>query len=495
MRERNISTTVAAFACFLAVIMTAAGVPAQTPMSRKTANSIMSRSPAPYTDGGRSWSYVIGTVLKAFQELYLRTDNAAYLTYIRNTVDAEVNSNGTMNKYKVTDYNLDQVREGASALFLYRETGQAKYKTAVDLIRTQLNVGQQPRTSEGGFWHKQVYPYQMWQDGLYMAEPFYAEYSKTFNNADTADLNDIVKQFILMEKHARDNTTGLIYHGWDEKKAQSWADPVTGCSKSFWGRAMGWYAMALVDVLDYLPSGYAKRADLIAILQRLASAIVNYQDSVSGCWYQVVDQGGRTGNYLESSATCMFVYSLFKSVRLGYIDRSFQTAALKGYQGILATFVTENGGNITVSKTCQSAGLSDDRNGTFDYYISEPVVANDGKALGPFILSSLEYENITTARPALPDVQTTNHGRLSVFIDARTGRVTVRLSCAKQTMVAVALFSIDGKELVRRDFGSLRQGVHTPTVDMSHFPAGIYLLKCLIGNFSVSSIIHFNGGD
>jgi unsaturated rhamnogalacturonyl hydrolase len=368
----------------------------QTPMSQKMANSIMNNYPTRYTEGANTWSYVIGTVMKGFQEVYLKTNKAEYLTYIQNTVNSEVNTDGSMKSYTVADYSLDQVREGSSVLFLCQKSANAKYKNAADLIRAQLNVGKHPRTSEGGFWHKKSYPYQMWQDGLYMAEPFYAEYSKMFQGSDTGALNDIVKQFILMETHARDSITGLIYHGWDEKKIQSWADPMTGCSKSFWGRAMGWYAMALVDVLDYLPSAYSKRSDLIAILKRLLTALVRHQDPVSGCWYQVVDQGGKSGNYLESSASCMFVYSMLKAIRLGYVDQSFLTAGRKGYNGILSKFITDKNGNVTISRVCQSAGLSDTRNGTFAYYVGEPIVSNDGKALGPFMLASLEYENFPT---------------------------------------------------------------------------------------------------
>ena len=173
-------------------------------------------------------------------------------------------------------------------------------------MRDQLKT--QPRTSEGGFWHKKIYPSQMWLDGLYMGEPFYAEYAATFH--EDAAFDDIAKQFILMELHSRDPKTGLLYHGWDESKQQRWADPATGHSPNFWGRAMGWYAMALVDTLDYFPQDHPQRGALLAILKRLAVAIEKYQEPKSGLWYEVLDKGSEKGNYLEASASCMFVYAL-----------------------------------------------------------------------------------------------------------------------------------------------------------------------------------------
>jgi unsaturated rhamnogalacturonyl hydrolase len=460
--------------CFACLIVFAAGTQAQTPMSQKMANTVMNNYPTRYTVGTKTWDYVVGTVMKGFHEVYQKTGTAAYLTYIQNTVDYEVNTNGTMKSYKVTDYSLDQVREGSSVLFLYQKTSLAKYKTAADLIRTQLNVGQHPRTSEGGFWHKQTYPYQMWQDGLYMAEPFYAEYSKVFHSSDTADLNDVVNQFTFMEKHARDTVTGLIYHGWDEKKVQSWADPVTGCSKSFWGRAMGWYAMALIDVLDYLPSTYAKRANLIAILQRLLSAAVAYQDPVSGCWYQVVDQGSRTGNYLESSASCMFVYSILKAVRLGYVNQSFLAAGRKGYNGLISTFIIDSSGNLTISQVCQSAGLSATRDGTFAYYISEPIVSNDGKAVGPFILASLEYESLPTGtietKNVLPPIQ-------GVILQHKGPALTILFTLNQNTPIKIGLCSLAGKETVLCGTRLYQSGAQSVSFDLSMVPKGMYLIQ------------------
>jgi len=261
------------------------------------------------------------------------------------------------------------------------------------LLRKQMQT--HPRTSESGFWHKKIYSHQMWLDGIYMASPFLAEYAETFN--EPALFDDVANQIILMEKHARDEKTGLLYHGWDESRQQRWANPETGQSPNFWGRAMGWYAMALVDVLDFLPSDHPNRPKVIAILQRLATAISNYQDVDTGLWYQVVDKGGKEGNYLESSASCMFVYSFAKAVKHNYIDENFMTVARKGYDGILKHFIeVDDTGEVHIHKGCSVAGLGGNpyRDGSYEYYISEKIRSNDPKAVGPFILASLEFESI-----------------------------------------------------------------------------------------------------
>ena len=389
------STGVMCFLAFACVATT--GFAQEIPMSQKMANSIMSRYPDRYSAGGsREWNYVVGTVLKGFQNVYLSSGEEKYYTYIANTLDHVVSSDGSIHSYKMSGYNIDNIREGASALFMYNKTKEEKYKKATSTLRTQLDVGKHPRTSEGGFWHKERYTSQMWLDGLYMGQPFYAEYTVLFRNADPADLDDVVKQFVLMEKHDRDDVTGLYYHGWDEKKVQNWADPNTGCSKNFWGRGIGWFAMALVDVLDYLPQDYAKRGDMIRILEQLITALVNYQDPESGCWYQVVDKGNEKGNYLEASGSSMFTYAILKAVRLGYVDRSFLKAGEKGYEGLVKAFVSEKDGKVSLNGICEGAGLSRNRDGSFKYYMSVPIVSNNGNGLGPFLSACVEYEHPST---------------------------------------------------------------------------------------------------
>ena len=338
-----------------------------------------------------TWNYEQGVVLKGFDQLWKETKNTAYFDYMKKMMDVFVRDDGTIRTYDLLEYNIDHVTPGRVLLSLYQETKHLKYKRAADLLRNQLEW--QPRTREGGFWHKHRYPYQMWLDGLYMAGPFYAEYSKIFHHPEGFD--DVVRQLVWMEEHARDEKTGLLYHAWDESKQQRWANPETGQSPEFWSRAMGWYAMALVDVLDYLPADHPKKAILVAILTRLATALAKYQDRQTGVWFQVTDKGHLPGNYLEASASCMFVYAIAKAVRLGYLDRSHYPVARRGFEGIIRNFiVTDDRKDVHLAGTCAGAGLGGNpyRDGSFEYYIKEPVRTDDLKGIGPFMLASIEIE-------------------------------------------------------------------------------------------------------
>jgi unsaturated rhamnogalacturonyl hydrolase len=280
---------------------------------------------------------------------------------------------------------------------LYRVTGKEKYWKAATSLRDQLRT--HPRTSQGGFWHKNIYTSQMWLDGLYMGQPFYAEYA-TLAHEDTA-FNDIIKQFILMERNSRDYKTGLLYHGWDESKQQKWANKETGTSPNFWGRAIGWYAMALVDVLDYVPADHPQRRELIAILNRLSTAVLKVQDKKNGLWYQVLDKGAQKGNYVEASASSMFVYALAKGIRKGYLPASVSKPVKKAYDGIVKEFIeTDANGQTNLKGTVSVSGLGGNpyRDGSFEYYISEPVIVNDPKGMGAFILASNEMEMLPTLK-------------------------------------------------------------------------------------------------
>ncbi len=361
--------------------------------SVKMAESIMARRPAGY---GR-WDYVTGTVLRGFEEIWRITGDKKYFDYIQKTVDRVVNEDGTIDRYRVTEYNIDNVQEGSMLLLLYKETGREKYKKAADLLREQLEG--HPRISEGGFWHKQIYPWQMWLDGLYMGSPFYAEYSKLFNEPENFD--DVVKQFVLIDKHLKDEKTGLYYHAWDESRQMFWADKETGLSQCFWGRGLGWYAMAIVDVMDYLPADHKGRESLIAIIQGLAETIKKYQDDKSGVWWQVLDQSDRKGNYLEGSASTMFVYALAKAVRMNYIDKEYFKTVKKGFKGLLTDLIYKDSiGNLNLLRVCSGAGLGGNysekiRDGSYEYYVYiEPIRPNDGKATGPFMMAGAEIEKI-----------------------------------------------------------------------------------------------------
>jgi unsaturated rhamnogalacturonyl hydrolase len=343
------------------------------------------------------WTYDFGVVLKGIEGVWFRTAERRYFEHIRQGLDSFVNADGTIRTYQLEDYNIDNVLLGRSLLLLYKVTGEEKYRKAAGLLREQLRS--HPRTSEGGFWHKKIYPSQMWLDGLYMGEPFYAEYAATFHEDGAFD--DIAKQFILMELHSRDAKTGLLYHGWDESRQQRWADPVTGRSPNFWGRAMGWYAMALVDTLEFFPKDHSQRTALLGILKRLAGAIEKYQEPKSGLWYDVLDKGSAKGNYLEASAACMFVYSLAKAVRLGYLPTAYLRVAQSGYRGITTRFIeTEPTGQVNLKGTVSVSGLGGNpyRDGSYEYYLKERVVTNDPKGVGAFLLASNEIE-ITRTLP------------------------------------------------------------------------------------------------
>ncbi|MBN1887411.1 MAG: glycoside hydrolase family 88 protein [Thermoflexales bacterium] len=337
------------------------------------------------------WHYEAGVILSGIRQVWLKTSQSQYYDYIKASLDELVDHEGTIRTYRLEEYNLDQINEGKLLFFLYDQSGDERYIKAARLLREQLRT--QPRTSQGGFWHKQIYPHQMWLDGIYMACPFYAEFARRFDEPRSFD--DIALQISLIEKHTREPKSGLLYHAWDSSKSQAWADPKTGRSPHFWGRAMGWYAMAIPDVLDHFPQDHPERGKLISIFQRLAAAITAVQDESSGVWYQILDQAGRDGNYLEASVSCMFVYALAKGVRCGYLDRKYLDVARRGYKGILEQFVrVDEAGLVNLERICSVGGLGGQpyRDGSFEYYISEKIMANDYKGVGAFVLASIEVE-------------------------------------------------------------------------------------------------------
>lgn len=396
MKDKILLFMVALTAIFLIFSCNSPNQKKNLPWSARMADSEMKRNPEPWMIDFREtpkWEYTQGLVLKAILQVWQATGDEKYFQYVKAYYDQFIDSDGNIMTYDLEEYNIDRINPGKVLFTLYQKTGDEKFKKAIFLLRKQMQT--HPRTSEGGFWHKNIYPHQMWLDGLYMAAPFLAEFAKTFN--EPALFVDVTNQIILMEKHARDEKTGLLYHGWDESRQQRWANPETGQSPNFWGRAMGWYAMALVDVLDFLPADHPKRPDVIAILARLAAAITNFQDANTGLWYQIVDQAGKEGNYLESSASTMLVYALTKAVKKNYIDSKFLDVAKKGYDGILKNLIeVDKDGSIQIHQACSVAGLGGDpyRDGSYQYYISEKIKSNDPKAVGPFILASVELEAI-----------------------------------------------------------------------------------------------------
>ena len=360
------------------------------PWSVRIAESVMRRNPQTH----RRWDYTQGVVLGAIERVAMARRDQAMLAYVKANMDRWVKPDGSIEGYELEEYNLDQVSQGRLLFGLHERTKDARYRKALDLLREQLRT--HPRTGEGGFWHKKIYPQQMWLDGLYMAGPFYAQYARAFG--DSAAFDDVARQFLLVARHTRDPRTDLMYHGWDAAKAQKWADTATGLSPNFWGRAMGWYVVGLVETLDYFPPNHPDRAAMIQTLRDAAEGIERVQDPLTGLWWDVLDQPNRAGNYLEASASSMFVYALAKAARLGYIDAGYRKVAERGFDGILANLVKETpDGLVSLVNVCQVSGLGGGlrkdgsyRSGSYDYYISEPVVTDDYKGVGPFMLAALE---------------------------------------------------------------------------------------------------------
>ena len=381
-------------AALIFLLMSSAVALAEQPLSERLAATAMNRI---WVDARNQpgippkWNYEQGVILKAIEQMWYATGDAKYFRHIQRGMDHWIDEKGGHKDYQLEEYNIDHVTPATAMLTLYRITGNEKYRKMVELFRSQLKT--HPRTKEGGFWHKKIYPYQMWLDGLYMGEPFYAEYSSVFGEDNWGD---IANQFVWMEKHARDPRTGLLYHGWDESRQQRWADKVTGRSPHVWGRAMGWYAMGLVDTLEHFPAGHPRRGDLIAILNREAAAIAKVQDKASGVWWDILDLGGRPKNYLESSCSAMFVYALARGVREGYLPDKYMRVALRGWEGIKREFIrTKPNGDVDWEGTVSVSGLGGNpyRDGSFDYYMSEKLRTNDAKGLGPAIRAALEIES------------------------------------------------------------------------------------------------------
>jgi len=338
------------------------------------------------------WNYTHGLVLMATEKIWKQTGDQRYFDWIKAYYDEMIDSTGTINfNFKIDNYNIDHIKPGINLFDLYDQTGDTRYLTALNTLRGQLHS--HPRTYDGAFWHKKVYPHQLWLDGVYMNTPFYARYGKVFNEPD--NFNDVLLQITVVEEKTRDSKTGLLFHAYDESRNMPWADPQTGHSPNFWGRAMGWYAMALVDVLDYFPSDHPGRQTITGVLKRLMDALLAFQDPETGLWYQVVDMPGHEGNYQEASVSAMVAYTLTKAVNNNLLDASYMEFAQKAYQGILDYLISyDEEGFIHLNQVCGVAGLGGNpyRDGSYDYYINEIIRSNDPKGVGPFMLLSMEME-------------------------------------------------------------------------------------------------------
>ena len=335
------------------------------------------------------WDYCHGLELQSMLDVYDRYGNRKIYDYALAYADTMVNADGTIKMYKREEYSLDRINSGKFIFRIYEQTKDEKYKKALALMRSQLD--EHPRNADGGFWHKKIYPNQVWLDGIYMGAPFYAEYA--FRNNQVDDYADVINQFLMAARHTYDPKNDVYRHACDVSRKERWADPVTGQSKHSWGRAMGWYAMALIDTMEVMPESMAcQKARLNAIYKELIDAMLPYQDQATGMWYQVVNRGGIAPNYLEESGSAIFAYAIMKSVRLHYLPEEYFKYGQKAFDGICSTYLSEKDGSLQLGGICLVAGLgnTDMREGTFEYYMREPVVENEAKGIAPLILAYIE---------------------------------------------------------------------------------------------------------
>lgn len=376
--------------------MSAQRVSSEQPWSVRMAESEMIRWPESWQldfQPRLKWDYCHGLELQSMLDVYDRYGDKKFYDYALAYADTMVNADGTIKMYKREEFSLDRINSGKFIFRIYEQTKDEKYKKALALMRSQLD--DHPRNEDGGFWHKKVYPHQVWLDGIYMGAPFYAEYA--YRNNLVNDYADVIRQFLMAARHTYDPKTDLFRHACDVSRTERWADKETGQSLHSWGRAMGWYAMAFVDALDFIPEHEAGRDSMLLVFNHLAQMVKRVQDAKTGLWYQVLDKSGAEGNYLESSCSAMFIYALFKAVRMGYVDPSYLEVAVKGYKGFLNHFIeVDKEGLVTITKACAVAGLGGKnyRSGDYNYYINETIRNNDPKAVGPFILASLEWERL-----------------------------------------------------------------------------------------------------
>ncbi|HYH03564.1 MAG TPA: glycoside hydrolase family 88 protein [Bacillota bacterium] len=334
-------------------------------------------APAALPPEGR-WHYHQGVFLSGMKMIWEKTGNSKYLDYIQGYVDSLVQADGS---FEYRDTELDSIQAGVLLFDLYKNSGEQKYKIAADTLINFLTHWK--KNPVGGFWHKEIYPNQMWLDGLYMAGPFAVQYGKEFNRPELFDL--VVGQAELMIQQTKDPRTGLLYHAWDQSREAVWADPETGLSPEFWGRSLGWIGAALVDILDYLPANHSRRNRLVELLTEFVAAIAKFQDQETGMWYQVVDKGSRPDNWLEHSCSCLYVYAIAKAVRKGYIGEGYRAVAEKGFAGITAMAEMDESGRVTIPEICIGTGVGD-----YDHYVARPRSQNDLHGVGAFLFACAE---------------------------------------------------------------------------------------------------------
>jgi len=357
--------------------------------SLRMANTVMTQADSliHYVSGKPKWAYDVAFLGMAIDRL--GNIDLKYSKYMEDWVNYFVQEDGSVTDYTIEEYNLDRIFPGRNVLTVYKRNPLPKYRKALDNFIEQLKT--HPKTKSGGYWHKKIYPWQMWLDGIFMGSTYMAHYAKEFNAPEWFDVT--VTQAKMIYEKTLDTTTGLCVHAWDESRTQKWCDPETGKSHYPWSRAMGWYTMAVLDILECLPANHPGRNDLIKILQNSCEALLKVRDPKTGLWYQVLNMGGKEGNYLEGSGSAMYIYVFAKGARLGYLDKKFREIAEKAFDNFIREFVTvDEKGMVTIHNICGACGLGGNpyRDGSYEYYITEKRVDNDPKGVAPFILAAIE---------------------------------------------------------------------------------------------------------
>lgn len=342
-----------------------------------------------------SWNYIDGCMMGSLIDLYKTTKEEKYINFVKKYIDYFVNEDGSILGYNPEKYSTDDICESRVLFDLYDIYKDEKYKKAIDLTFTQIKG--QPRTKEGNFWHKAIYENQIWLDGLYMAQPFYTRYQTRYGQKDYAD---IINQFKNVRKLMFDDKAKLYYHGYDSSRKMFWADKETGLSKNFWLRSIGWFTVALADVYDYMDEQmYDEYHTIKELLKETIDGILKYQDSESKMFWQVPNFPGREGNYLETSGSAMIAYAILKGVRLKALPERYRQIGIDIFNGICKKYLSVNkDGDLNLGGICLVAGLGPDNNrrrdGSYEYYISEPVVENDAKGVGPLIMAFTEMKKL-----------------------------------------------------------------------------------------------------
>ncbi len=341
------------------------------------------------------WNYIDGCMMTSLLELYKTTNDIKYLNFVKSFVDYYVHEDGTILGYDKEKYSTDDVSETRVLFDLYEYTNEEKYLKAINLVYEQIKT--HPRTKEGNFWHKKIYPNQVWLDGLYMMQPFYTRYETKFNKMQ--NYNDIISQYKNVYNIMRNKETGLYYHGYDSSKTMFWADKETGLSKNYWLRSIGWFTVSLIDVYEYMNEQmYDEYHTIKEIFKEIVDSILKYQDKESKMFYQVPNYPGKEDNYLETSGSSMIAYAILKGVRLKALPERYLNIGLDIFNGICNKYLTTKNGDLNLGGICLVAGLGPENNlrrdGTYEYYMQEPVVENDAKGVGPFVMAYTEVKRI-----------------------------------------------------------------------------------------------------